>query len=59
MIRVLKSGAEVFWSCPVIHKNAMYVYGGDYRHKGDPKQIAKARDFQKKKLLVLRLGSKH
>ena len=47
MIRVLKSGVQVYWTCSVVHKNELYVYGGDRRYKGDPYQIAKAR-FPKK-----------
>ena len=47
MIRVLKSGVQVFWTCSVVHKNELYVYGGDARKKGSPYQIAKAR-FPKK-----------
>ena len=49
MIRVLKRGVQVFWTCSVIHKNEMYVYGGDPRSKGSPYQIAKAR-FPKKEV---------
>ena len=40
---VLKSEIKVFLSCSVIHKNAMYIYGGDKQYtNGDPYQIAKA-----------------
>ena len=42
----LKSGVTVFWSCSVIHKDTMYVYGGHKHHKGNSYQIAKARISQ-------------
>ena len=36
-------GVKVFWSCSVLHKDTMYVYGGHKHYDGNPYQIAKAR----------------
>ena len=39
----LESGVTVFWSCTVVYKDAMYVYGGHKNEGGDPHQIAKVK----------------
>ena len=39
----LKSGVTVFWSCTVVYKDEMYVYGGQKHKGGDPYQIAKVK----------------
>ena len=42
----LKSGVTVFWSCTVVYKDEMYVYGGHKHNEGDPNQIAKVNNFK-------------
>ena len=41
---------EVFWSCTVVYKDEMFVYGGHKHNGGDQYQIAKvkiAKNFER------------